>query len=207
MDETKQQEQEEIVEVKEYKSKWARDETRKFYVGKIRGRRECIGFKKKIYDRIKPYYNKMNKHKYPKGLKGYRKQPIPVPEILKHIINEIAEQVIKNRAGVYFKGLGYFFIYSTPLDDDFKGNRSRRVQVNNRVNRLCMIPTANSPLKNYVIDYTNGRYIRKRIDDAIASGVRYLNLSSTVLSYDEILYGHRHRYGKQYKEWVEKNEI
>lgn len=188
-------------------SKWRRDKTRRYRTGKIRGRKECSGFSKSIYDRIKPYYNKKNNHRRPKGLKGYRDDHVPVPEILRHIINEIAQQVIENKAGVYIKGLGYFFIFSTPLDYDFKGNASRRVRVTNRAHRLCMIPTKDSPLRDYVIDFSNSPTMNRYIDDSIAAGNRYMNLSSTVLTYDELLYGYRYDYHNDYKKWVEDNEI
>lgn len=121
--------------------------------------------------------------------------------MIKSILSRLVKHWIDSKAGVFIKGLGYFYVNRTPFAE--KSIFNRRPIMRNRGFRMAFIPTKNSPLVDYNIDYSISGRNYVKIKEKIKEGNVYLNVMSSVLSYDEILDGYN--LNVEYVKWVKEN--
>ena len=119
-----------------------------------------------------------------KGVSGSNrlKDREEVRKMVKTICKYIAEELVEREGGVQVKGFGYFFIWKIPrkMTYDIQQKGGEKIEKYNHHTDHHMyspvyLPTAGARdiYKNWRIDGTFDRPLRRRLKDKIVSGFKY----------------------------------
>lgn len=85
--------------------------------------------------------------------------------------------IINQPSGVYWKGIGYFYIHEVYNRKLWAGLRERTSSY-----FPAFIAERNSPLKNFTFDYNFNITLRKGLTQRLKNGARYLNWAYAVIN-------------------------
>lgn len=125
------------------------------------------------------FYRKQTKDIMHKRLHHYDND-----RIMSLFFKKMSEDLVEYRAGIHIKKLGYFFIYKHP----FKFPPSAYLN-HMKPYYPTFIPTENSVVKYWSMDFKFNRVLVAKIDTYIRKGYRYLNMINGVSKKDYMYLG------------------
>ena len=103
---------------------------------------------------------------------------LEVEEVISAFQKKVADNIIRNKGGVFIRDIGYFFVYYTFVKCA-KKNRFFPV----------FIPVARGPFRYYSMDRFFCRYLRDNLGKELDRGNKYLNNMLSFMTPSEIYSG------------------
>ena len=135
----------------------------------------------KVVDKdFRNYYRQKTANNIPKRLHEYTND-----KIIRLFLKKVAEEIVRNRAGVHIDKIGYFYNHMIP----FKFTPSFTRKINLKKYYTTFIPTHDSLFKYWLMDFKFNHNIVKNMNERVDKGVKYLNMINGVSEEDYFYQG------------------